>query len=498
MAIAILLIATSLLFIPSSSVLTHLLSQPQEPQAYTSILISEQGLDFVKSLLITKAISSAIPLHIPRIHRSIKFPFLGSVDVELSNITIYEIGVSSSLVKPGETGVSIIASGTTCNLSMDWEYDYFSWVFPFDVSDKGKATVQVEGMDIELTLGVENNQGTLNLNLMECSCSVKNISIKLVGGASWLYQGMINAFQEQIGSAVENAITKSLKEGICKLDSVLQSLPREIPVDDYASLNATFLNNPSLSNSSIGFDINGLFRAREKDPSHKLFSKNSLSSVICSDNLKMLGISLDEEVFNSASTLYYDAEFMHWIVDKIPDQSLLNTAGWRFIIPQLYKKYPNDDMNLNITLSSPPIIKISDHNIDATIYADLTIDVLHESRVIPVACISLVIRGSGSVSISGNNLTGNVKLNDFTMSQNWSEIGNLHLYLIQPVMRTLIQTVFMPFANTHLSNGFPLPVIHGFTLEDGEIICTESKITVCSDVSYSDTFVLNRSLIYSQ
>lgn len=81
---------------------------------------------------------------------------------------------------------------------------------------------------------------------------------------------------------------------------------------------------------------------------------------------------------------------MHWIVDKIPDQSLLNTAGWRFVIPQLYKQYPNDDMNLNISLSSPPEVRISEKNVEASVYADLIIDVIESGEVIPVACISLV------------------------------------------------------------------------------------------------------------
>ena len=81
---------------------------------------------------------------------------------------------------------------------------------------------------------------------------------------------------------------------------------------------------------------------------------------------------------------------MQWIVDKVPDQSLLNTAGWRFIVPQLYKKYPNDDMTLNISLSSPPLVIISEKNIDATINVDLIIDVLEADEVVPVACISLV------------------------------------------------------------------------------------------------------------
>lgn len=81
---------------------------------------------------------------------------------------------------------------------------------------------------------------------------------------------------------------------------------------------------------------------------------------------------------------------MRWIVDKIPDQSLLNTAGWRFIVPQLYKKYPNDDMNLNISLPSPPVMWISERNIDATIYVDLIINVLETDEVVPVTCIALV------------------------------------------------------------------------------------------------------------
>lgn len=59
--------------------------------------------------------------------------------------------------------------------------------------NKGKlmsaASGKVEGMEVGLTLGLENWEGTLKLSLMDCGCYVKEISIKLDGGASWLYQG---------------------------------------------------------------------------------------------------------------------------------------------------------------------------------------------------------------------------------------------------------------------------------------------------------------------
>ncbi|GFY97586.1 lipid-binding serum glycoprotein family protein [Actinidia rufa] len=297
-------------------------------------------------------------------------------------------------------------------------------------------THSVEGMEVGLTLGLVNRGGSLELSLMDCGCYVKDITITLDGGASWLYQ----------------------------------ALPKEIKVDDTASLNVTFVNDLSLSNSSIGLKINGLFTRNGEDALPNNYLKNSQRPVSCTDSSKMLGISLEEDVFNSASTLYYNAKFMQWIVNEVPDKSLLNTAGWRFIVPQLYKKYPNDDMNMNLSLSSPPVIRISANNIDAIVYVDLIIDVLEGPDVIPVACISLVFHGSGSVEVIKNNLAGSVKLNDFSMMLKWSKIGNLRMFLIQPIMWTIIETVFLPYVNLHLAKGFPLPIIHGFTLENAESI----------------------------
>ncbi|XP_047310444.1 putative BPI/LBP family protein At1g04970 [Impatiens glandulifera] len=456
-------------------------------QSFISMLITQKGLDFTKDLLVSKAISSITPLRIPQIEKVIKIPFLGSVYVALSNITIYQIDVPTSYIKPGDNGIAIVTSGSTCNLTMDWHYSYSSsWFFPVKVSDSGRAYVEVKGMEIGITLGLKNVEGFLEMSLLEGGCYVTDISIALDGGASWLYQGVVDAFDEQITSAVENAITNELKSGVSTLNSFLHELPQEIAVDETASLNVTFVNNITLTDSSVGVEISGLFSRRKIESFSNHDFSNSQSVVSCHDNSKMLGISLDEAVFTSASNLYYNTELMQWSVDNVPDQSLLNTAGWKFIVPQLYKKYPNDDMSLKITLSSPPAMRISSQNIVATVNADLTIEIIDNGEVVPVACISLVIHGSGSVKIVQNNLAGSVKLTDFTMVLKWSKIGNLRMFLIQPVVWTVIETVVLPYTNSHLEQGFPLPVIHGFTLQDAEIICSSSKITVCSNIDYTD------------
>ena len=81
---------------------------------------------------------------------------------------------------------------------------------------------------------------------------------------------------------------------------------------------------------------------------------------------------------------------MHWIFDKVPDQFLLNTSRWKYVIPLLYKKYRNDAMDLNISVSSPPVVKVVNDDIDISIYLDVIIDVSDADEVVPVACVSLV------------------------------------------------------------------------------------------------------------
>ncbi|KAF5948922.1 hypothetical protein HYC85_014879 [Camellia sinensis] len=369
-----------LLLIPSY---THVQSTEE---GFISIDVFSKGIDFAKDLLINSAISSMTPLEVPQIEKPVKIPVVGTVHITLSNIVLYQLEVPNSTVKSGDTGITIVASGAKAYLNMNWSYHYGTWL---EIKDKGVAAVEVKGMEIGLTLGLKNQQGTLELSLLQYGCHVEDISIKMEGGASWLYQGIVDAFDKKIRSQIEDAISEKIEDGIIELDSSLQSLPKEVAVDKISALNVTFVNDLVFSNSFIGLEIDGLFTARDEIKASNHYSRNSLASVPCEGPAKMVGISIHENVLNSASLVYFNADVMHWIVDEIPDQFLLNTAEWRHILPQLYNQYPNDEMNVNISITSPPIIKVTQQNIDAEIYSDLTIDVLDGGKVIPVACVSV-------------------------------------------------------------------------------------------------------------
>lgn len=58
----------------------------------------------------------------------------------------------------------------------------------FSLTLHGVAFSKVEDMQIGVTVALEDQEGSLKLNVLDSGCNVKGISVKLDGGASWLYQ----------------------------------------------------------------------------------------------------------------------------------------------------------------------------------------------------------------------------------------------------------------------------------------------------------------------
>ncbi|KAK1435606.1 hypothetical protein QVD17_01372 [Tagetes erecta] len=448
---------------------------------FISFGISQTGLRFAKNLMINTAISSLIPLQLPQIEQRVQIPLVGKVHMVLSDIVIYEVNVSSSIVQPGDLGVTIVASGATAGLRFDWSYSYSTWLFEF--TDSGVASVQVDGMEIGMTLGLYSEEGTLRLSPKDCGCYVDYISIKLDGGASWLYQGIVDYFEDDIISAVEDTITSKVTDAVMKLDSRFQSFPKEITFGDIAALNTTITDGPIMSSTSVLIGIDGLFTHIDSKISSGGYGISLLPESSCNSPEKMVAVSVHENVLNSASLVYFNTNKMYWIVDNLPDQKLMNTAGWRFIIPKLYNEFPNDELSLNFTVLSPPIIKVENDGIFATVNSDVVINVMDDGEVIPVACISMEIEASGFAEISLSTLAGNINLSKLTMSLKWSKIGTLHMILVQSVMSTLIKKVIVPVVNLRLRIGYTLPDFHGYGLQNASIIYGESKIIVCSDIA---------------
>ncbi|GLJ47026.1 hypothetical protein SUGI_0992830 [Cryptomeria japonica] len=113
----------------------------------------------------------------------------------------------------------------------------------------------------------------------------------------------VDAFEGEIRAAVENAVTSKIKEGIIKLDSLLQNLPKEIGVDGNVAMNFTVMQAPDVGPKSISIGVEGLFVTMTPDfRVHRL--SNLQPGISCSGSSKMLEIALSDTVLNSAAEVY--------------------------------------------------------------------------------------------------------------------------------------------------------------------------------------------------
>lgn len=467
-----LLVALQLLTAPS----------PAAASPHISAVISQSGLDFAKDLLVSHAAATLTPLSVPDMEKTVS-TVVGTVNMAASGIVLHGLNVTNSTISVGDTGVLVAASLASANLTMEWNYSYSAWVVA--ISDSGNASIKVEGMEVGVSIGMKNHNGSLKLSVMECGCYMKDLDITVNGGASWFYQVFIDSFSNHIRSAVENAITNKIMEGALKLDTFLGNLPKKVGLDKVAAMNVTFVNDPIFKSSSVEFDIDGLFIPSDENavPRDILVGDTKFLSPLGTSS-KMLWISLDEDVFNSISALYFKAGLLQKMVDKVPDQFLLNTASWRFLVPQLYRKYPDDDMLLNISAISPPSVRITVGRIDGAVDLEVTINVVDLGEIVPVACLSVSVAASGAAAVSENNLVGKLELDYFSFTLRWSKVGKLHTILVQTVLRIFLKNLFMPYVNSYLKQGFRLPIINGFSVRDAYILTSYSRMMVSCDVAF--------------
>lgn len=163
------------------------------------ITISEKGLNYAKDLLVSEALQVLTSLRISDMEKSVEVPFIGAARVKLSNITLDNIMVPSSIFNLGQDGINIVASQVEVNLTMNWKYSYRSSFIPFIISDKGRALVKVKGIEVGSTLQLDEQNGTLYLISMECGTLVNDIIITLDGGASWFIKGWWMPLKEELG-----------------------------------------------------------------------------------------------------------------------------------------------------------------------------------------------------------------------------------------------------------------------------------------------------------
>lgn len=448
------------------------------------ITLAQRGLDYLKDVLLTQVLETITPLSLPSIRKTASIPIVGDVTASFTNVTLVHAEVPSSTIALGETGVAMQGFNGAANLTLNWQYTYQNIWLPGPVSDAGGADIKVVGMQAGVSVNVQEYMGTLNLSVLQCGTYIDKLDVQLKGESSWLYQWMVNGLEERMRTTIEEQLSGQIQEGVQNLNSYLLDTPQQVQVDDMSELNFTIVSEPIVSPTSLSIGVKGKFNGRRvTEPDFKHIPRLP-PGLVCIGNTKMATIALSESVFKDGAAIYYNADMLNWLIDKVPEQTFLNTSKWKFLIPELYQHYPNEEIKLSFEVSAPPDITLTLDGVDVSAAAHMNIGVVNNDTIVQVACISITASASGLAGLNENNITGQVTLKDLSLDLEWSNVGKIHLALVKVFVKTLVKDALLPFLNLSLKRGFPLPMLPAMKLKDSTVNYGNGFLLVCTDVQY--------------
>lgn len=130
------------------------------------------------------------------------------------------------------------------------------------------------------------------------------------------------AFDEEIRSAVEAAISKRIIASSEQLDNYLQALPRNLPIDDVSAIDVTIVEDPLVNPTFLSVGLKGEFTSLVK-PMNFTFPDHGLEpGLFCSDSTKMVTIALMDYVINSATAVYYEVHALQTLYLPSPHKCI--------------------------------------------------------------------------------------------------------------------------------------------------------------------------------
>ncbi|KAI5056835.1 hypothetical protein GOP47_0028653, partial [Adiantum capillus-veneris] len=448
------------------------------------ITLAQRGLDYLKDVLLTQVLEAVTPFPLPNITRTANIPFVGEVSASFTNVTLVRAEVPSSTVALGDTGVAVQAFNAAANLTLSWQYDYRNIWLPAPVSDFGGAEVKVVGMQAGVSLGVREYLGTLHMSVLQCGTYIDNLEVQVKGESSWLYQWLVDGLEERMRSTIEEQLNEQIQEGVQNLNAFLLQTSQQVQVDDTAELNFTVVSEPIISPTSLSIGVKGQFVSPGSEGLASRHIPQLPPGLVCNGSTKMVTMALSESILKDGAAIYYNADFLNWLLDKLPDQTFLNTSKWKYLIPQLYQQYPNKEITLQFKVSAAPNVTLTLDGVDVSASAEMLIGVSDNGSNVQVACISIIASASGLAGLNGDNITGQVVLKDISLDLEWSNVGKIHLTLVKVFLKTLVKDVLLPYLNMSLRRGFPLPVIPSMKLKDSMVKYGVGYLMVCTDLEY--------------
>jgi lipopolysaccharide-binding protein len=410
---------------------------------------------FVKAPLLSDLKNAQIPTQTGRD----KTP-VGDLDVTLDTFKVTSVGLSTIAVSPhGGNALVVELTGLDLSLTCNWKYRRHSWPH---VSDHGTADISISNSRYTAELQLLDNTGVPGVKASSCVVNIGSFSLKLHGGASWLYNLLLKLFQKNIENAIASAIDSSGCATIAKtLNQALASIPLTEPIGSYLNVEYMLVNTPQTSSYGLTLDSLGEIVARNapaQDPCATSVLPPPLSGSA------MIEFELGRCALDSIGWALYQAKKLELMItdSELPANSPfhMTTDFFEFIIPVLYAQYPQRNLTGYVNAVQPPVTYFDGSgNIIINVTANINVSVAATASQPAVAVFTLQTQLSIAVALvlNATAIQPTISYQSSATSLVWSDVGTTFGGVLGNLLAAAIQFLMIPLANAELQYGLPLP-----------------------------------------
>jgi len=469
-------------------VLALLVSADVDPGFRTTV--SNGGLEYAKSVLQPILVEKIKTVTIPDLEDTVKTP-VGKTKISVTNIHLNDFSLQNTaivLTAPNVGTVSI--DGIALNLNFDWRYKAKF------ASDHGSGDASSSGASTKISAAIsKDDKGAPVVTLTDTGFDCGDLDIKLHGGASWLYNFIINMFKSVVHNEVNSVVRSKMREIIQgMIEGALSSIPLSCKfAGDTMGLSYAMADQPTVLPEYGGRMAAGsvaeFFDAKE-GPGHSPFKTSAMpKTTATSAPGPMLELFLDDFVFNTFSYAYVHSGNAHIQLDKntVPEEAkpLFISGYYASAMPGLVEKYGMEaDLRLDFDLQQVPTLYMQPDGFQFKSSAMLSLDVNTNTSYERAAGLNVDIISSGNIQIKGTSIFAEIKTLKVNVSVASSTIGKIDVDGLQQLIDFTV-TYATSELNEKLAQGIPLPVVNGLAFVDPKITWGANYVAITSSFSYT-------------
>lgn len=384
---------------------------------------------------------------------------------------------------PDVSGLNLSVSGLSVAVTGNWATHLGV------IHDSGTFEMAVFDLSLLSVLTVDRDSGgRLSVSTVSCEADIESVNLQFYGGASVMFQWLVNFFTDNIKERVRAHICPGVEEAVDRLERHLQAMDVSVDVNSVMSLELPLSTSPDVDSNWINFGLRGEFLSVETqhDPP---FVAPPFTLSIPTDHMVSVGVS--EYTANSASFAYYDSGHLQALINDsmVPPfcPVRLNTSSMGQYIPQLPKQFPNLLMVLQVYAQQFPLFSFEPGFIHLDLRSAIkAFAVEPNSTLTPLFKLKVDSELSAKLWVDRGKVKSLLKIDNFTLSLDSSEIGPFNTDQLENIAK-LGANAAVTKINVKLQQGFDLPKTKYAQLLNSVLSVEKGFIAFASDAKLQST-----------